>query len=68
MSFIQLINVYSLRRLKEYYAPVSIYLVVRESREKLFYHIDEELQESVKAHWMEGRDKFHYGRFAMALW
>ena len=42
-----IMNVYSLRRLKEYYAPVIIYSVVRESPEKLLYQIDENLQKCV---------------------
>ncbi len=40
--------------------------MVRETREKLLYQIDEELQESVIAHWREGRDGFYYGRFVLA--
>ena len=68
MNFNLLTSVYSPWRLKEYYAPVTIYLVVRGSREKLLYQIDEEVQESIKAHWRGGRDQFYYGRFAMALW
>ena len=59
-------NIYRLHRLKEYFARLSIQLVVRETREKLLCQIEDELQENGMAHWREGRDKFHYGRFASA--
>ena len=59
-------DIYSLHRLKEYFARLSIYLVVRETREKLLCQIEDELQENGMAHCSEGRDKFYYGRFALA--
>ena len=59
-------DIWSIRKLYDYHKSICIYLVIKESDEKLQDGLDNELSERVISHWREGTDGFHYGRFRLA--
>ena len=59
-------DIWSMRKLHVYHKPICIYLMIKESDEKLLDGLDTELRDRVISHWREGTDGFHYGRFRLA--
>ena len=59
-------DMWSIRKLYDYYQSICIYLIIKESDVKLLDSLDTDLSERIISHWREGTDGFHYGKFRLA--